>query len=57
MTWPKKRTPTSIANRQVILEEHAAHVEADVQAFAHTLKYISMKIQTCKDMPLVPECA
>ncbi|NMM07777.1 MerR family transcriptional regulator [Polaromonas sp.] len=49
--------PASAAKRQVILEEHAERVEADMKALGDTLKYIRKKIRSYKEMQLVPKSA
>ncbi|MBA3595374.1 MAG: MerR family transcriptional regulator [Polaromonas sp.] len=50
-------TATSLAERQTMLEEHAAHLEAGLRAQRETLQYIRKKIGLYEEMRAVPKRA
>jgi len=48
---------SSLTERQAMLEEHAAQLEADIRAQRETLQYIRKKIRLYEEMRAVPKRA
>jgi DNA-binding transcriptional MerR regulator len=53
----KGNTAGSLAERQTLLEEHAARLEADMRAQRETLQYIRKKIGLYEELRAVPKRA
>lgn len=53
----KGNTAPSMAERQALLEEHAAHLEAGLRAQRETLQYIRKKIALYEELRAVPKRA
>jgi DNA-binding transcriptional MerR regulator len=53
----KGNTAASLTERQTLLEEHAARLEADMRAQRETLQYIRKKIGLYEELRTVPKRA
>ncbi|SFU70162.1 transcriptional regulator, MerR family [Polaromonas sp. YR568] len=47
----------SVAERQAMLEDHAARLEADIRAQRETLQYIRKKIRSYEELRAIPKRA